>query len=104
MDATKTLSALNDEMIFNLADNEAEDMLIQLTGPFVGTVQLQVSADGVTYNQVQVVPVDGTAATLNMTVVGTFRRDALAGKFAKLKCTAFTSGPILATVRTMRWV
>ena len=103
MDATKSLAALNDELVFNLADNEAEDILIQLTGPFVGTVQLQVSADGGTYNPVQVTPIDGTVATLTMTVVGTFRRDALAGKSAKLKCTAFTSGPIVATARTARW-
>lgn len=104
MDATKSLAAAADEIIFNLADNEAEDILIQLAGAFVGSVQLQVSADGVTYNPVQVTPVDGTAATLTMTAPGTFRRDAMAGKFGKVKMTAFTSGgPTVATIRTMRW-
>ena len=103
MDATKTLAAVNDQLIFNLADNEAEDVLIQISGVFVGTVQLQISADGAIYNPVQVTPVDGTAATLNMTVPGTFRRDAVAAKSAKLKCTAFTSGTTVCTARTMRW-
>jgi hypothetical protein len=103
VDATKTLGALNDEMTFNLADNEAEDILVQVSGTFVATAQLQISADGATYNPVQVTPVDGTAVTLNMTTVNTFRRDAVAAKSAKVKMTAWTSGSMVVTARTMRW-
>jgi len=104
LDATKSLAAANDEVIFNLADNEAEDILIQVVGAGSYTLQLQVSADGVTYNPVQVIPVDTGTATLNISGPGTYRRDALAGKSAKVKMTAFVSGgPAVVTVRTMRW-
>jgi len=103
VDATKSFVALNDELVINTSDPEAEDLLIDLRGAFVGTVQLQVSGDGVNYTVVQVLPVDGSAGVTSMTAAGTWKCSALAVKNAKAKCTAYTSGTIIVTLRSMRW-
>jgi hypothetical protein len=102
MDATKTFAALNDVLSFSLSGNRSEDIEVQLAGIFVASLQLQISADGVTFNPAQVTPMDGTAVTLTMTTPNTYLRSAGVAKFGQVKCTAYTSGSPAVTVRTMR--
>jgi len=103
VNSQQTLAALNAEMLLNLSNEAAEDLLIQITGTFTGTLQTQITADGSTWVAVQMLPVDGSAGVTSVTAPGTWKVAALAGASAKVKMTAFTSGSAVVTVRSMRW-
>jgi len=78
----------------------AATFTVQLTGTFVGTVQMQVTRDGSTWvnltgsNQVQNAGTGAYMASGNMTAVGVYQCDVTGFAAARVITTAYTSGTV----------
>jgi len=72
---------------------------IQLTGTFTGTVQFEETLDsGVTWITKTVYPVAGGAGVTSATATGTWKFACGGSTNFRVRCSAFTSGPIVVDI------
>lgn len=70
----------------------------QITGTFSGTVTFEGSVDGVNYVATAVVPVGATRTlTTTATAAGVWQQNVTGYSYARVRCSAFTSGTIVVT-------
>ncbi len=92
--AQVSLSALNADAILNLDDVIAEEIYIQITGTFTGTLTPAASVDGTTYDAAQLQSIGGGAAVSTVTAPGSWRPALFlyGARFFRMRMTSYTSG------------
>jgi hypothetical protein len=99
-----TLAANGAQVIFRLDGDVVEDVYVQIVGPFAGTLTPTLSVDGVTYDPVQLVPINGTGAVLTVTAPGSFRTvygQTYGAQFFKIVMSPYTSGSATVLIKAM---
>jgi len=96
------LSGASEEFIIGVADGVKEEVAIQISGTFVGTIQLQATLDDVTYFSLQVEDLDAGTSAVDMTAVGLFRASLAGFNNAKVIMTAFTSGAATVSAQSVQ--
>jgi len=103
-EATSTLGALNaTTSVFDVSD--ADDVSLQITGTFVGTITFYVSNDGVAYYQFAMHQTGNAAATTDAatsTTTGLFSKKCAPFEYVKAIMTAYTSGSATALFTSSR--
>lgn len=99
-----TLGALNANIVFKLDADVAEDLYIQITGVFVGTLTATLSLDGTTYDTLQLMPTTGGAGVTSVTTTGSWRTvygQSYGAAWLKVQMTAYTSGAAVVTIKAL---
>lgn len=90
---TTAVGALN--AVASAGCEDAEDVGIQISGTFAGTLTFQCSIDGANWVTAAVQPIGATAATTWVTTTttgGIWTRPVGGVKFVRVQMTAYTSG------------
>ena len=84
--------------------SEVGSVSIQLTGTFVGTVTFEATVDGSTWTALAVAPVTTVASVrvLTATAVGIFTVNAAGLTSIRARCSAYTSGTVVVTMKRSR--
>jgi len=98
------LTAAATSATINLDDLIAEEIYVQVTGPFVGTLVPEASLDGVNYDTVQLQPIAGGAAVTSITAPGSWvptpAIKVFGARFFRMRMSAYTSGTALVNIST----
>ncbi len=99
-----TLGANGANTIVHLDSDVTEDIYIQVTGVFVGTLTAALSVDGVNYDTLQLVPTNSATAVTSITTTGSWRTTygvSYGAQFLKITMSPYTSGAAVVNIKTM---
>ncbi len=72
---------------------------VQITGTWVGTVQFEGTVDGTNYVNLNAKPVPSGISVTSATANGVWQIDAVGMKLFQVRCSTYTSGTIVVTIR-----
>src|SRR5258705_6364341 len=98
--AQVSLASLNSDCVLNLDDVIAEEIYIQVTGTFTGTITPAASVDGTTYDNAQLQSIAGGAAVSTVTAPGSWRPGVFlyGARFFRMRMTSYTSGTAVVNI------
>jgi hypothetical protein len=96
--STKTVAAANDAAtIFGFPS--VGSVGIQITGTFVATITFEATVDGTNYVALNCIPSNSGTAASTATAVGAFAVSSSGYAAIRARCSAYTSGSPVLTVR-----
>lgn len=102
MNGRRDFTVVEQALDLAISDAFSEEAVVDISGTFVGTVVVEGSVDGTIFRALAMSPVAGGADVASVTAPGAWRVNFGGMKAGRVRCSAFTSGTIVAQAAVTR--